>query len=312
MPEKPIIVFDTSALNKLAKEADALPLAAGLRAGYRVCLTAMSVDELLASKSVQEKAEFFQQCRKISPDGIVCLMPTGMLLRQMVASYSQQPDRFDWRKINVRIKEYEDALSRFEDFLLDEKLAEEQRGFAKQTSATFEKWFRNLRPQLQTIYRVAGEQPHAYHDVLKYSLEDGGVFWGFAKELYRVAQEWRASPDGPSRPEGIERISLPDDETIKTFVNSCPPFRCVVTAFILTWYDRSVRGTHAQPRFEAGRVDQFMSAYLPYFPQFITHDEPQQRCLQEVVRACGLSTQVRPYEDFYNGFMVFGTSVIAS
>lgn len=136
----------------------------------------------------------------------------------------------------------------------------------------------------------------------------GGIVWGFAKELYRTAQEWNASFDSadgpdPDRKES-ERIPIPDDDTIKRFLNACPPFRCVVLAFILVWYDRSVRGDGAQPRFEAKNIDHFMSAYLPYFPQFITDDEDQYKSLQEIANVCGLNTQVRLYDDFYDGFTV--------
>jgi hypothetical protein len=53
-----------------------------------------------------------------------------------------------------------------------------------------------------------------------------------------------------------------------------------------------------------------MSGYLPYFPQFITNDGPQQRCLQEVASVSGLGTHVRPYDDFYQEFMVIGASTI--
>lgn len=303
MSEKPIIVFDTSGLNRLAKDSDSKPLVAGLRVGYRVCLTAMSVDELLATKKIEDRRRFFDYCRQISPEGVICLAPAGLIIQKMVAVFSHNP-AFDWEKVTVCLKAYEDAIARYEDIVTDEKLSEEQRNFAKKTTDIFEDWFRNLRPELQAIYRNAGHEPHAYADVLKYSQEEGKVFWGFAKELYRSAQEWNAAPDGPNRSEEAERMPEPDDETIKRFVEACPPFRCVVLAFVLTWYDRSVRGTHAQPRFEADRVDQYMAAYLPYFPQFITNDEPQQRCLREISAVCGLGTQVCLYDDFYNGFVV--------
>jgi len=48
MPQR--IILDTSAVNKLAKEPDAQPLIAGLKIGYDVRLTAMSIDELLAPR----------------------------------------------------------------------------------------------------------------------------------------------------------------------------------------------------------------------------------------------------------------------
>jgi hypothetical protein len=55
-----------------------------------------------------------------------------------------------------------------------------------------------------------------------------------------------------------------------------------------------------------------MAAYLPYVPQFITNDESQQTCLQEIANICGLTTQVRLYDDFYSGFMVVGATALGT
>jgi hypothetical protein len=312
MSGKPIIVFDTSGLNRLAKDADSQPLVAGLRAGYRVCLTAMSIDELLATPEVEDRTKFFDYCRRISPDGIVCLASAGLIIQKMVATFSGNPDAFDWTQVTICLKAYEKAIARYEDIVTDEVLSEEQRNFAKKVKKTFEAWFRNLKPELRAIYEKANAKPHPYAEVMKLSQEDGGVFWGFAKELYRTAQEWNTVGDSldvpdPDRKES-ERIPVPDDETIKRFVDACPPFRCVGFGFILMWYHRSLRGDGAEPRFEAGNIDHFMAAYLPYFPQFITDDENQHKSLHEIASVCGLTTQVRMYGDFYNGFMVMGKS----
>lgn len=300
------IIFDTSGVNKLAKEPLAQPLIAGLKIGYDVGLTAMSVDELLGPSKVEYRKKFFQCCRQISRE-VVCLMPSGFLIQQMIAAYSRDPRIFDWTRVNARLKDYENAIMRDEDIITDELLSAEQRNFAKKTSDTFEEWFTNLRPKLQEIYEKAKQKPHAYADVIRLSQEKGGVFWGFAKELCRGAQEWNAAPDGPDRTGQVERISAPDDETVEKFVNACPPFKAVVFAFVLTWYDRCLREVHAEPKFQAGRVDQFMSAYLPYCHQFITNDRDQQKCLQEVATLCGLKTQVHLFEDFYKDFVILAS-----
>jgi hypothetical protein len=307
---KPLIGLDTSGLNRLAKASDSQPLAAGLRVGYRVCLNGLSVDELWATEELELRDKFLGFCRHISPEGIICLAHAGLIIQNMVAVFAHDPNAFDWKRVDVRLRVYEDAIARYEDYVTDEELSAQQRRFARETNKVFEDWFRKLRPELQAIYQRSGHKPHSYADVLKYSQEEGGVFWGFARELYRCAQEWNANPDGPDRSEGAARLPEPDHETIKRFLDACPPFRCVVLSFILTWYDRSLRGTHATPRFDAGRVDQFMAAYLPYVPQFITNDESQQTCLQEIANICGLTTQVRLYDDFYSGFMVVGATAL--
>lgn len=301
------IIFDTSGINRLAKDSDSEPLIAALGCGYNVGLTAMSVDELLAPRNVEYRKRFVHCCLQISQE-VVCLMQAGLLIQTMIANYSRNPDAFNWTLVNVRLKFYEDALIHGEEIFTDEELSAEQRKFAEERSATFEDWFTKLRPKLQKIYEDAGEKPHAYTEVLRLSQDEGGIIWGFAKELYRGAQEWNIAPDGPvpNRNES-ERIPAPDDEIVKRFVNACPPFRAVVIAFMLTWYDRCLRENHAVPKFKAGCVDQYMAVYLPYCHQFITNDQDQQKCLQEVASICGLNTQVSLYDNFYKGFMVLAS-----
>jgi hypothetical protein len=89
-------------------------------------------------------------------------------------------------------------------------------------------------------------------------------------------------------------------------MDACPPFRAIVYALLLAWYDRSVRERHTGEKFRAGRLDLFMAVYLPYCDRFITAEiyGEQERCLREVARAAGLHTVVGSYDDFCNGMLV--------
>ena len=118
----------------------------------------MSVDELLATPKVEDRTKFFDYCRRISPDGIICLASAGLIIQKMVATFSRNPDAFDWMHVTICLKAYEDAIARYEEIVTDEKLSEEQRNFAKKV--------KKHKPRAVAVlgvsaYRLAFDQPRA-------------------------------------------------------------------------------------------------------------------------------------------------------
>ena len=95
------------------------------------------------------------------------------------------------------------------------------------------------------------------------------------------------------------------EATIKEFMKACPPFRALIYAMLLSWYDRAVRDEKGE-KFEAGRNDLFMAVHLPYCDKFVTAEKygEQERCLREVAFVAGLETEVLSYDDFCNSFLV--------
>ena len=93
---------------------------------------------------------------------------------------------------------------------------------------------------------------------------------------------------------------------VRHFVEVCPPFRCVVFAFVMAWYDRSLRALPDGEKFHAGRIDLFMSCYLPYCDRFISAEvkDEQRKCLAEIARLAELPTIVQSYDDFCAGLLL--------
>jgi hypothetical protein len=94
--------------------------------------------------------------------------------------------------------------------------------------------------------------------------------------------------------------------TIREFAGKCPPFRAVVYALLLAWFDRSVADRHKRERYQAGRIDLFMAIYLPYCDQFISAEVHgmQAKCLREIAPAANISTEIRSYDDFCNSLLM--------
>jgi hypothetical protein len=116
---------------------------------------------------------------------------------------------------------------------------------------------------------------------------EGRLIWGMGKLLYDRGAETDAS-----------------EATVRQFMEVCPPFRALIYAMLMSWYNFSVRDPNVGERFNAGGNDQFMSIYLPYCDKFVTADGEQEKSLREIVFLAGLETKVLSYDDFCNSFLV--------
>jgi hypothetical protein len=88
------------------------------------------------------------------------------------------------------------------------------------------------------------------------------------------------------------------ESAVKQFMNMCPPFRALIYAMLMSWYNFGVRNPNTGQRFNAGANDQFMSIYLPYCDKFVTADEEQEKSLRELAHVTGVETEVLSYDDF--------------
>lgn len=160
----------------------------------------------------------------------------------------------------------------------------------KAVKAEFEMIWATLRPKLEEVFTRHGEsRPTSFAEILPHAIGDSGLIWGIGKGLYDKIARTPAT-----------------DESIRDFVNRCPPFRCVLYAFLMTWYDRSLRALPDGEKFHAGRNDQFAAVYLPYADVYITAEGKgeQERCLAEIARSVHPQTKVVSYDDFCASLMV--------
>jgi len=176
------------------------------------------------------------------------------------------------------------------EYRSDEELASAAKRHITETRREFESLWTTLRPELGEIYQRHGAQrPRTLVEVIPHALSDTGLFWIVAKGLYERAK-------GGTAP----------DETIRHFVDVCPPYPCAVWGLVMTWYDRSLRDFDGGEKFHAGRNDLLMAIYLPYCDQFISAEvkKEQKRCLAEIVRLAGTHTVVRTYDEFCSGMLI--------
>jgi hypothetical protein len=285
----PIVSFDTSTHNELVKDG---PLAeivlAGLKSGLSFRFVGLSIEEMVATANPAKRAALFAYCSRIQDGLSECIYPHNWLTSRMVVEHHKNPAVFNWKTIDVKAREYERAIRRRE-LVGDEKLSSDQRAHLKARRKEYEDMWAGLRPELEAVFKKYGEAPPpTFREVIARLQSGSNLIWHMGKLLYDRAAGTDAS-----------------EATIIDFMDACPPFRAIIYAMLLSWYDRAVRPENGE-KFEAGRNDLFMAVHLPYCDKFVTAEKygEQERCLREVAFVAGLETEVLSYEDFCNSFLV--------
>jgi len=285
----PIVSFDTSAHNRLFKDGSrSEAVLAGIKSGLFFRFAGLSIEELVATPDPAIRAALFTYCARLQDGPTDCLYPQNELIRLLIVDHFRNPSAFNWTTVDVRAWEYEDAI-RSREFVLDQQLTTLQGQDLKGRKIGYKETFSKPRLHIQEIFEKYGEAPPA---TLREALSrlqsgEGRLIWGMGKLLYDRGAETDAS-----------------EATVRQLMEVCPPFRALIYAMLMSWYNFSVRDPNVGERFNAGGNDQFMSIYLPYCDKFVTADGEQEKSLREIVFLAGLETKVLSYDDFCNSFLV--------
>lgn len=287
----PFITFDTSAHNRLVEDqARSEPLLAIIKSGMFFRFAGLSIEELISTPDPEKRVSLFDCCARLQSGASDCLYPQNELIRLLVVKHFENPSRFDWTAVDVRAWEYEDAIRR-RYFITDERLAADQCRELRSRQKSYRQMFSNLRPELRKVFDAHREAPPTTlrEAVSRLQSADKSLIHSMGKLLY-------------DRGAGTD-ASL---ATVKQFIEVCPPFRALIYAMIMSWYDLGVRDPHVGEKFRAGGNDLFMSIYLPYCDKFVTAEKngEQEKCLREVVFLAGLTTDVLSYDSFCNSVLV--------
>ena len=268
------------------------PIFAALNHGYHFRLIGPNVEEMIATTQPARREKLFQVCGRLVHQGDSdTIYPHQELLKRLIVSHAQDSANFIWQNVNMLSADYENGIGDWE-LIRDKDLSAEQRESARLANAAFDPIWKKLKPKLAEAFLRGGEKPpRTFSETVTRVVSEGGLACSIGKMLY-------------------EHVTGKDVQNgqIRDFMDRCPPFRAMVYALLMMWYEGAVRDG-AGEQFKAGRTDLFMSAQLPYCDQFITNDREQEKSLREIVSVAGLSTKIRSYDDFCNSFLVgFGVS----
>jgi hypothetical protein len=285
MNGKPILSFDTSALNHLTDDDNLDSCIAAIQSGYEVRLPELATGEIYANTKFQRRKALYEVCRKLLTNGY-CISPPHWLISSLAKCHHRDPITFDWSNVPWRIRADEEQICA-STILDDERLATSQWENQKNSKEDFEAGFKRGSSR-------GGGGLGPWNDWIKRQ-EQNGELLAVATNLYQRALSYDQNTGGLRVDQTVE---LGEEESGK-FVNSCPPFRALVYAYAMTAYDRGcTQRPSGEPEYDAGRNDQLMSVYLPYCDKFITADGSQELCLREIARAASIATEVLSYSDF--------------
>lgn len=284
MSPLPTIGFDTSAINALENEGLlSEPLMAGLEAGFHVLLLALSAEEVISTRKDTRRQALLGRIERLLRSG-ECLWPPHEILRLLVSAHFQNRPAFEWTRVNVRARSYEEGLVA-RDFPPD--LCKAQ--FVEQSKSLedFENLWTALRPKLEAVIAEGrAKRPESFAEAMKeVATVEGGVFWRVACMLY----------------ERVTGSALNETE-LRGFVDVCPPFRAVCHAMMMGWYNFALKLQQPDEPNPPGRNDLLMAVYLPYCGRFVAKDWPQERDLRQITVEARIDCEVMSLHDFSASF----------
>ena len=289
MLNRPVIVLDTSVHNRMMKDGlQSEAIFAALQTGYFVRITGIAIEELMKTSNCETRTRLITTAARLMNGPFDCLLPQDEIGTRLARAYEADPLHFQWGSVDITSPEYTAELTK-RTLTADDAFAGYVCSKLTDSSKTFEKVWSNLRSKLEEIYQRDGSpRPLTFDEVIPQAIGENGLFWGVAEDLYNFAARAPASAG-----------------TIRHFVDGCPPFRCLVYAILMAWYDRSLREYQGGDRFPARQIDLFMAIYLPYCNQFISAEKKgqQAKCLAEIARLAKVATLIRSYDDFCSGLL---------
>jgi hypothetical protein len=289
----PIISFDTGAHNRLADEAvNSERILSAMKSKFFFRLVGLSYEELVSTPDVKRRLAFLEDCRKLQGGPWDCLNPHYQVLKLLIKAHAGDPAHFQWLTIDVRSGELNHEI-RAGKFIADDALSSQQWQEQKDALKGYKQMWVDLRSKLDSAFIAAGKaRPTTFKDAFK---EYGSqLLPSIGKGLYDGGLKAEAAERG-------EQIEVDTDiETVKHFIDNCPPFRALLCAVLMSWYHHSARDEDSGERFRAGRNDLFMSMYLPFCDIFVTAEKKgeQERCLREIASVLALKTRILSYDEF--------------
>jgi hypothetical protein len=204
------------------------------------------------------------------------------LIRLLILGHVTKAAAFDWSSVNVRALEYEELIRA--GFVGDELQSSDQKKEQSERRKKYKKVFTDPRPEFEKVF---ADHRAALPTSFREAIAGKSLTWKMGKWLY----------------DPVAKSDI-NEAAIKEFIATCPPFRALIHALLMSYYNHSLRDRQIGEKFAAGGNDMLMSVCLPYCHKFVTNDGEQEKCLREVSAVADLGTEVLSYDDFCQSFLV--------
>lgn len=279
--DRPILVFDTSALNRLADDPESGSLVSQIGSRLHVRLGFTLLSEIAATPDEDRRHSLLGLCSRLmaAEGGGDCLGPVDKIMQQHVRAFEGRSP-YNWCSVDVRLPEEMERYVRSGASLDDatfQRVLQENKSAEKKFSQNFD----SAQAEFDAWKQRGAEWPTSAAEFVRLFEQNGPAFWKVAASLY-----------------GADGGGGADQDQVRRVYESCTPFRAMLAAIWVAIFDRCVRRESASPSFRAGCIDTFTAVYLPYGDVFVTDDQRQLRCFREVSSVANLSVQISSYEEF--------------
>jgi hypothetical protein len=299
--DKPIVIFDTSAVNALYDDAQRDVRSATLRCAYYPRLVFSVLDELVATQDAYRNKQLYDLALSLQSAGDL-MLPFNYLLIAHVREYCTSAS-YDWKAANCSGEHLREAIIDNRHGMT-EQLTKEQLASNKATENEYKGSLKSFRKLLQEA-DYSQDVFATPEDFLKQAFEQDGRFWRLGASLMNQALEIirEEEPEIVLVPAMLglsERPFIPVDAS--KFAGLCPPFNSLVLGIARSEYSRvhDPSLNREQREKSAGRADTYMSIYLPCCRFFVTKDPGQFDSLAPTASGCGLKSEVIFYSDFWD------------
>jgi hypothetical protein len=230
----PILTFDTGPHNRLMEDGlDSARVFATIRSRYFFRLSGLSYEELMATLDADKRRAFWKDCGKLKGSSWDCLNPHYEILRFLIVAHAQAPADFRWLAVDVRSPELNHEISTGQ-FIGDDELSKRQWQEQKASLDGWRDMWSGLRPKLDSAFMAEGKlRPKTFEEA--YNEYGPRLLPSIGKLLY----DGGLRADAKLREEVIEPDT--DIEIVKHFIDNCPPFRALLCASLMSWYQHSAR-----------------------------------------------------------------------
>lgn len=308
---RPIVIFDTSAVNAIYDDSDRDHRIRQFLNIYFPRLTFAVLDEVLATSNTAEtqsldyrRSQLFDLTLRMQNAGD-CLLPFHYLLMNHARAFACG-EKYDWTLVNCYGYKLKEAIvERRHD--LKESLIQEQRKHNLDLEKQYKQRFKGIRGRLQEDDEWK-DRFQSLDEFIKFAFADDGPYWREAvAHVKRALQIWTEEEESkdPSDARVIQELKDAEREfslqDAVRFAESSAPFKAHIYGIACTAYSRvhDPSLNSRQRERAAGRIDTFTTLYLPYCRHFVTNDPGQFDCHRKVASMIGNGTRVFMYQDFW-------------
>jgi hypothetical protein len=276
---RPVLIFDTSVVNKFAAFPDFPAVLNGMKEAYFIRIPESVLSELVATKNTELRQRLFSTERRLRSVGEV-IHPFHKIIEFSIKAFEHDPHAFDWQRLHVSTPLFEHTLDRLK--VHGDEISKAQRNQAAALDKDFKTLFEAMRRPFDEYFARSAKRP-TLDDMITSFKREGGSMWIWAQMLFKT--------DAPAKP---------SEQMLRTFYDACPPYRALLVALCVSQYERCIRDvSKGEPSMRAGRVDTYMASYLPYCAKFVTDDPRQVELQRQVVVHANLpDTEVVSYSEF--------------